>query len=368
MTLLIIFVLLALGVSFVCSVLEAVLLSVTPSYCALLEQQKKPIAARLKKLKQEIDRPLVAILTLNTIAHTVGAAGAGAQAAHVFGDEWIGVFSGVLTLLILIASEIIPKTIGAVYWRQLAGPVARTLIVIIYMLYPLVIAMEALTKLLSRGRKRTGISREEMSALAELGAKQGTLDEGESKILRNLFRFGSLCAKDVMTPRTVLFALPKSTTIKEVLDDHEQLVFSRLPVFEGNLDRISGYVLKDHLLLAAAKDNHDMEVGELERTIRVVPQTMPLPSVFEEMIHSREHIALVVDEFGGTAGIVTLEDIVETLLGLEIVDEVDSVEDMQAFARQAWTSRAEQLGLVGKTAGEDGEAEQGDPDGQVVER
>lgn len=346
MTLLIIYVLLALGVSFVCSVLEAVLLSITPSFVALAEKEGKPIAGALRRLKDDIDRPLVAILTLNTIAHTVGAAGAGAQAAVVWGDAWIGVFSGVLTLLILVISEIIPKTLGAVYWRRLAGLVVRVLNGIILAIYPLVVAMELLTKLLSRGKKSHTISRAEMGALADIAAKQGAIQEGELRILRNLFRSGSLTVKDVMTPRTVVFGLPKSAMIGDVVEEHGEMRFSRVPLYGDNLDDVRGYLLKDQLLLAAARGNTDAAIATLERPLTVLPVVAPLSQAFEKMIDSREHIALVVDEYGGTAGIVTMEDIVETLLGLEIVDELDSVEDMQAYARTAWETRARELGLA----------------------
>lgn len=357
MTLLILYVLLALGVSFLCSVMEAVLLSVTPSYIASLEQKGRSVAPKLRNLKDNIDRPLSAILSLNTIAHTVGAAGAGAQAATVFGNAYVGVFSAILTLLILVLSEIIPKTIGAVYWRQLTPAVVRTLIPIIWILIPLVKISQGITNLLSRQQRETSISREEFTALAKLGEEEGLFEEEESRILKNLFRFRSVRVKDVMTPRIVLFALPEDMTVGEMVHQHDELRFSRIPVYKDSRDDITEYVLKDEILLHAARDEEDIPIREFKREMIVVPELMPLPELFERLLDNLEHIALVVDEFGGTAGVVSMEDVVETLLGMEIVDEADSVEDMQVLARQEWFRRAKRMGIVP----EDFEAADEDP-------
>ncbi|GIV59655.1 MAG: hypothetical protein KatS3mg043_0744 [Rhodothermaceae bacterium] len=346
MTLLIFYVLLALGVSFLCSIMEAVLLSVTPSYVAMLERRGVPVASHLRRLKEDIDRPLAAILSLNTIAHTVGAAGAGAQAALVWESVPLGIFSAVLTLLILVLSEIIPKTLGALYWRALAPVLVRVLVPTIWLMWPLVKLSQGITRLLSHGERHPGISREEITALAELGTERGVFEEEESRILKNLFRFRSLRARDVMTPRIVLFALPEARSIAEVLNEHPTLRFSRLPVYRSNKDDITGYVLKDDLLLKAAQGQEHLPLREIKREIQIVPDSMQLPHLFKRLLEETEHIALVVDEYGGTEGIVTMEDIVETLLGLEIVDEVDSVEDMQALARRQWIRRAQRLGLV----------------------
>ncbi|MEE8410112.1 MAG: hemolysin family protein [Myxococcota bacterium] len=346
MTLLIIYVLIALSVSFACSVMEAVLLSITPAHVALAESERHKMAPQLRKLKDDIERPLIAILTLNTIANTAGAAGAGAQAVSIWGDTVLGIFSGILTFLILVLSEIVPKTLGAVYWKQLTPIVARMLAWIIWLLFPVVWLMELLTKLLSRGRGSHSVSRAEMSALAQLGVREGTIDPGESQILSNLFRFSSVRAADAMTPRTVMFRLPEATTVGAMLDDHPDNTFSRIPVFRDKVDEMSGYVLKDHVLLAAARGDRDGTLESFRRPLQIVPASAPLPNVLETMLASREHIALVVDEYGGTAGIITMEDVVETLLGVEIVDELDSVEDMQALARKAWKSRAEKMDVV----------------------
>ncbi|NBC16916.1 MAG: DUF21 domain-containing protein [Bacteroidetes bacterium] len=346
MALLIFYVMLALGVSFLCSIMEAVLLSVTPSYVAAKEQEGSTTGQQLRALKDNIDRPLAAILSLNTIAHTVGAAGAGAQAAIVFENVAVGVISGILTLLILVFSEIIPKTLGALYWRRMAPAIARLLRLIEWPMLPFIWLSRGITRLLSRGQEEASVSREELTALAELGKEEGIFEEEESRILKNLFRFGSLRVKAIMTPRIVVFALPEETTVGDVVREQEEFRYSRIPIYSDNRDDITGYVLKDDLLLQAAQGNDDTPLRELQREMLVVPDTLPLPDLFERLLDRLEHIALVVDEYGGMGGIVTMEDVVETLLGLEIVDEADSVEDMQAMARQQWLRRARRLGIV----------------------
>ncbi|MFP4228414.1 MAG: CNNM domain-containing protein [Salinivenus sp.] len=350
MGLLLLYVALALGVSFLCSIMEAVLLSVTPSYVAALEREGDTVGQRLHEMKEDIDRPLSAILSLNTIAHTVGAAGAGAQAAVVFGEAYTGVIAGVLTLLILVLSEIIPKTLGAVYWRTLAPAMVRILVPTIVLLWPFVKLSQGLTYLLSSKEEETSFSREEFTAMAELGEEEGVFEEKESRILRNLFRFNSLRVKDVMTPRTVIFDLPDGKTIGEVVDEHDEFRFSRIPVYDDDPDDVTGYVLKDEILLRAAQEEHDVPLEELSREIQVVRENLPLPDLLERLLDRLEHIALVVDEYGGVAGVVTMEDVVETLLGLEIVDEADSVEDMQALARKQWFKRARELGMLSEEA------------------
>ena len=347
--LLVLYVLLALGFSFLCSILEATLLSVTPSYVAAREQEGDPVGEHLRTLKDDIDRPLAAILSLNTIAHTAGATGAGAQAAKVFGDGEVAVavIGGSLTLLILVFSEIIPKTLGAIYWRQIAPSMTRILTVIIWGMWPLVKLSQGITYLISRGKsKEASVSREEFTAMAELGEEEGVFEKEESRILKNLFRFSSLRVKDIMTPRTVVQALPESRTIGQIIEEHDEFRFSRIPVYTKNRDDITGYVLKDEILLKAAQEQGDVSLHDLRREILGVPETLPLPGLFERLVDSLEHVALVVDEYGGTAGIVTMEDVVETLLGMEIVDEADSTEDMQVLARRQWLRRAHRLNLI----------------------
>ena len=350
MGLLVLYVALAIGVSFLCSMMEAVLLSVTPSYVAALERKGSAVGERIHEFKENVDRPLAAILSLNTIAHTVGAAGVGAQAAIVFGEAYTGIIAAILTLLILVLSEIIPKTLGAVYWRTLTPSVVRMLTATIIAMWPLVKLSQGITHLLSQEEEETAFSREEFTAMAELGEEEGVFEEKESRILRNLFRFNSLRVKDVMTPRTVIFDLPESTTIGEVVEEHDEFRFSRIPVYDDDPDDITGYVLKDEMLLRAAQEEFDVTLEEMARDILVVHETLPLPDLLERLLDRLEHIALVVDEYGGVAGVVTMEDVVETLLGLEIVDEADSVEDMQALARKQWFKRARELGMVSEEA------------------
>lgn len=358
MALLILYIFIAVAFSFLCSVLEAVLLSITPSYVAALESEGKPVASQLRTLKNDIDRPLSAILSLNTAAHTVGATMGGAQAAIVFGNAYVGIISAVLTLVILVFSEIIPKTLGALYWRQLAPAAARILNVMIWSLYPLVWLSQQLTKLMARGEKEAQVSRAELAALARLGVEEGVFEQQESHILENLLRFNDLKARDVMTPRTVMVAFPESTPLREIAE--RDLPFSRIPVFERDRDHITGFVLKSDVFEALADDRHDATAGELKREILTVPDTLPLPRLFERLLERREHIALVVGEYGGTAGLATVEDVVETLLGLEIVDEADTEQDMQAAARARWRERAVRLGLLDEQRGEahvEGEAQ-----------
>lgn len=348
MTLLVLFVVLAVGVSFCCSILEAVLLSVTPAYVARLEQDGKRVGATLRDLKEHVDRPLAAILSLNTIANTLGAAGAGAQAQEVWGSEAVSVFAGALTFVILIVSEIVPKSLGAMYWRALAPLAARVLSVLIFVLSPLVWLSMRITSTLGRRRPKEPQHevREELGALAQLRRQQGIIEEGESRILANLLRMSSVRTHDIMTPRTVVFSFRKDTPIRTVLGKKDALRFSRYPIWGESEDDVIGYVLKDDVLLRAARDELDVPVGELKRDILCVPASLPVTALFDQLVAGGEHIALAVDEYGGVEGVVSMEDVVETLLGLEIVDEADAVQDMREVARKRWYARAKRLGLV----------------------
>ena len=344
--LLILYVLLALVFSFLCSIAEATLLSITPSFIAGQKEQHPARAAMLKKLKQDnVDRSLAAILTLNTIAHTVGAIGSGAKATAVFGSAWFGLFSAVMTLLILFLSEIIPKTLGAVYWRRLAAPTAVFVRGLILALYPLILVSERLTRLVSGGKKVHPFNRDEFVALAGIGERSGVIEPHESRILGNLFRFNALRVKDVMTPRTVIVAFQQDLSIDEVLSQATHKAFSRLPIYDQDIDDISGFVLKDDILHASNEDQHDQKVSQLRRELPSVLAEMSLTALLEFLLDHRIHLALVVDEYGSTTGLVSLEDVVETLLGMEIVDEMDEVDDMRALARQQWRKRAEGMGL-----------------------
>jgi CBS domain containing-hemolysin-like protein len=344
--LLIVYLLIALGFSFLCSIAEAVLLSITPSFVTSLKKTRPRTSARLHQMKQNVDRPLAAILSLNTIAHTVGAAGVGAQAVAVYGEAYVGVISAVLTLLILVLSEIIPKTVGAVYWRLLAGPVSQLVAILIWILFPFVWMSEQLTQLLTPKGMSKNITREEFAALATLGAEQGHLDRGESRIMKNLLRFGSLRVEDIMTPRTVVITLSEGLTVDDALEAQPDLRVSRIPIYAETPDQMTGFVLKTDILLRKARGEGSTHLSDLRRPLRAVDEAAPLPDLFEMLLGQREHIAVVVDEYGGLAGLVTLEDLIETLLGLEIVDEVDETVDLQQLARKRWQERATRLGLT----------------------
>ena len=346
MILLVFFLFLALGVSFLCSILEAVLLSVTPSFVAAFEKRHPKLGSDLSKLKKDIDRPLAAILSLNTIAHTIGAAGVGAQAMVVFGKPYVAVISVVLTLLILIVSEIIPKTLGALYWRKLTPFTIRILKILIFLSYPLVILSQKLTKFISKKRKRIPVPREEIKSIMDLGYKDGTLLKQESIVLNNLMRFGTLKTKDIMTPRPVIFSLSADLTMKDVFEKYSQLTFSRIPIYYEINENINHYVLKNDILLSISKNEIDKKLGDLRRKIRIVPEIVSVFKLFDQLLDCKEHIALAVDEYGGVAGIVTLEDIVETLIGIEIMDESDTIKNLKTFARNQWIKRAKSLGLI----------------------
>ena len=344
--LLVLYVVLALLFSFLCSVAEATLLSITPSYIAGLRETQPKKAEMLKQLKEDkIDQSLAAILTVNTIAHTVGAIGAGSKATAVFGSAWFGVFSAVMTLLILFLSEIVPKTLGAVYWRQLAGMTGTFVNLLIKGMYPLIVVSEKLTQMISGGQKLHHFSRDEFVAMAGIGQEQGMINERESKIIRNLFLFKSVEASTVMTPRIVVAALQRDTKVSNALSTPEKTPFSRLPIYGDNLDAVTGFVLREDLLVAQNQGKGDLPVSTFQREIVAVLSSTLLSRLLETLLEQRQHIALVVGEYGETKGLVTLEDVVETLLGIEILDEGDKVADMQQMARQLWAKRAERMGI-----------------------
>lgn len=344
--LLIVYVTLALGFSFLCSVAEAVLLSLTPSFIEERKSKHPKQAALLKRLKQDnIDQSLAAILTLNTIAHTVGAIGAGAKASAIFGSAWFGLFSMLLTLAILLLSEIVPKTIGALYWSRLAWPIALFIVLLIRILYPLVWISERLTRLISRGKTLHVFSRDEFLAMTRVGERSGQINDKESRIIRNLFRFDRFRVVDIMTPRTVMVGIKGNLSVEEIFDFVVSQPFSRLPVYAVDMDDISGFVLKTDIMLEKAQGRDSTEIKELERDLLTVPESVSLSMLLEHLLKERHHIALVVDEYGGTEGLVTLEDVVETLMGIEIMDESDTEQDMRAMARRMWEERAQKLGV-----------------------
>ena len=348
MELLIFYVVLALGVSFLCSILEAVLLSVTPGFIQTELTAGKKYATHLAKMKENVDNSLSAILTLNTIAHTMGAAGAGAQWMAISGDTGETAFAITLTLLILVLSEIIPKTIGAKFWRSFSAPSTHILRVLIVILtWTLILpALRILTKLIGGNGHGQAVSRDELSAMAEVSSQSGELEDEESRILKNLFMFKSSTVRDIMTPRTVVYAMRQNINVEEFLAEAMTKPFSRIPVYENTRDQITGFVLKSDLMSARLKqDDQNKTLVDFIRPIKAVAVTDSIFHTFKIMTQEKQHLMLVVDEFGGMDGVVSMEDVVETLLGLEIVDEADRNEDMQVLARNLWAKRAKVMGI-----------------------
>ena len=346
MTLLLFYLFLALIVSFLCSIMEAVLLSTTLSYLTVKEENGNSSAKIFIKLKQNIDRPLSAILSLNTIAHTVGAAGVGAQATKIFGEVYFGIVSAILTILILVLSEIIPKTIGARYCRELAMISGHAIRITIFITYPFVIIFPYITRLFSKKQNERTISREEISALANIGAEEGIFGEKENKIIQNLIRLKSIRVSEIMTPRVVVTIADENMTLKDFLKNKEFLHFSRIPIYSENTENITGYVFRQTVFEKLAEDQVGLKLKDIKRDIVVIPETNPLFKVWEILLEKKEHIALIVDEYGGMDGIVTMEDIIETLLGFEIVDEKDTITDMQQYARDRWNRRQIKYNLL----------------------
>ncbi len=336
---LVLYVLLALGISFLCSVLEAVLLSTSPSYVEVLVERGYRAGKLMQKHKQDVERRISAILTLNTIAHTVGAAGAGAQAAALFGNQYIGLISAILTLLILVLSEIIPKTLGAVYWKRLTPPAAYIIQFLVITLLPAVWVFEKLTRLLRPAELEATVTRADLAVLAKISTQEGILLERESRVLHNLLQLNKVNVEAVMTPRTVVMAFQEDWTIRDVVDNYDAIPYSRIPLYGQNMDDVSAYVLRYDILQRSALDEHQVQLKELANEIYSVPETVTVADVLNDFMVRQEHIALVIDEYGGTAGIVTMEDAIESLLGIEITDESDVVENLRKLAEQRFKRR-----------------------------
>ena len=328
---------------------EASLLTMPPSYVEARAQEGDETGILLKKFKTDVDRPLSAILTLNTLAHTVGAIGVGAQATNVWpGNTTITglVVPAVMTVAILILSEIIPKTLGATYWKQLSGFTAKSLVVIIFALKPLVWLSQQITKLLKGKGHQVTMTRTDIAAMASLSEREGVIESNESLMMQNLLRSRDILVKDIMTPRTVLAFAPASQTVDDFLNDDVELQFSRIPLYEDSIDNISSYVLKDSILLAGYKGKGSSPLSEFARPLYTFDANLPMPQAFERLVGGREHIGLVIGQYGGTVGIVTQEDIIETLLGLEIVDESDDNVDMQKLAQEFRLKRQERTKTI----------------------
>ena len=333
------FLFLALGVSFLCSLLEAIILSVTWSHIEILGKDEKGSGTRLKRLKNNIDQPLAAILTWNTISHTVGAAGVGSE-FHKLGNEWFTAASIILTILILVFSEIIPKTLGAIYWKKMAPAAAYTLEGLIWITWPIVVVLNNFSKRIAEGNEdQKEMTREEMIAVAEIGETQGALEKQETQVIKNLLTLDKILAEDVMTPSTVMMIIHQSETVGKVVKENAPIPFSRIPIYDENIDDVIGVVFRSTIMELHSRDEADTKMEALVSELSTVSPEDSVATLLEEFLRKREHIFLVVDEYGTTQGIITLEDAMETLLGAEIVDESDSVEDMRQLVRELWEKR-----------------------------
>ncbi len=339
MTELILFLLGALSISFLCSILEASLMSTPFSYITLKEEEGLKAATKLKRYKQDTSRPLAAILSLNTIANTIGAAGVGRQATLLFGSGWFGVVSAVTTILILVFSEIIPKTIGTAHWKSLTAFTADAIQILITVLYPIVISVEFLQKHISGDRSDISVSREEIGAMADVAEETGELEEDENEIIQNIINIDGIAAKEAMTPRVVAAIAPESMTIKKFYKDRRFLHHSRIPVYAGNDEYITGYILRMDALQLMAEDKFDCTLAEIKRPVSSFPEDTTIDKIWDDMLASKEQMAVIINEYGSFQGLLTMEDIIETVLGNEIVDERDVVVDMQQFALDKWNRR-----------------------------
>lgn len=339
MTELIIFLLGALCISFLCSILEAALMSTPISYITLREEEGLKAATRLKRYKQDPSRALAAILSLNTISNTIGAAGVGRQATILFGSQWFGLVSALTTILILVFSEIIPKTIGTSRWKSLTGFTANTIHILIIILYPIVVAVEFLQKLISGSRSDISVSRDEIGAMADVAEETGELEEDENEIIQNIINIDEIEAKDAMTPRVVAAIAPESMSIKKFYKDRRFLHHSRIPVYADNDEYITGYILRMDALQLMAEDRFDCTLSEIKRDVDSFLENTTIDKIWDKMLKSKEQIAIIINDYGSFQGLLTMEDIIETVLGDEIVDERDVVVDMQQLALDKWKKR-----------------------------
>ena len=328
-----------MAVSFLCSVLEAVLMSTPISYITMREEEGYKPAKRMKDYKQNSSRPIAAILSLNTIANTIGAAGVGRQATLVFGSEWFGLVSIITTVLILVFSEIVPKTIGTHGWRSLMGFATSAIRVLIVIMFPCVWLIEKLQKLITPKDNETAVSRDEVSAMANVAEEAGDLEEDENEIIQNVINLDEIKAYDVMTPRVVCAIAPESMTLRSFFKDKSFKSHSRIPVYADNDEYITGYVLRMDVLQLVAEDKFEKTLSEIKRDIASFDEDTPMDKVWDEMLEHDEQISIVIDEYGSFQGILTLEDVIETIMGNEIVDERDSVRDMQQLALAQWKKR-----------------------------
>ena len=329
--------------SALCSMLEATLLSTPLSFITGLEEQGAKGASRLKRLKQHPDRPISAILCLNTIANTVGASIVGSLVYEVYGDAIVGIFSTIFTFAILIFSEIIPKTIGTSYWRTLAIPASVIINGMIFVMFPLVWVLEKLTGLISSKSSQISISREDISAMVSVATEEEVIEKEEKKMIQNLLKLDEVTAHEIMTPSAVVEMAEAHMTIREFYDS-EELTHSRIPVYDDENDEyVIGYVLRQEILEKMAEDKFTTTLSEITRPIITFTEEDSVSDIWEKMLSQKEHISVILDEYGSVRGIVTMEDVIETMLGHEIVDETDEVVDMQEYAKEQWEKAQKEL-------------------------
>ena len=342
MTALLTYFLTALLVSFLCSLLESVLLSLSIAHVSVIEKEGGTSGKLMAELKENINKPLAAILTVNTVANTIGAAGVGAQTLMIFGNEWVAISSGVLTLCILIFSEIISKTIGAIYSKSLVPFSAYTIRILMFIAWPFVLLSETMSKFIHKGENggESKASREELLAMAEISEDEGSIDEQEGDIIENLMKLDDMPVEDIMTPRSVIFALKESDTVCTVVEEHSPIAFSRIPIFQKDLDDIVGIVNRYDLVNKQAEDQFNIKMNEIMKPIESVLEKASVSDVLDLFVKRRQQMFLVKDEFGTTTGLITLEDAIETLLGVEIVDEHDNVVDMRKLATAKMMEKA----------------------------
>lgn len=339
MLLLLVFLFGTLLISFLCSILEAVLMSTPLSYITMMQEKGYKPADKFWELKTDIDKAIAAILSLNTIANTIGAAGVGRQATLLFGSTWFGIISAITTVLILIFSEIIPKTIGTSYWKNLMGFAAKTISALVFVMYPFVIIIRVISKWLTPDEEEATVSREEVSAIANIGAKEGVIDSDENKVIQNIMKLDNVKAFDAMTPRIVASTAQENMTLKNFYKNDTYLHYSRIPVYSDSPEFITGYILLSDALEGLADDKFDTKLKELKRPVSFFNEETSLADIWEALLKKKEQMALIIDEYGCFQGIITLEDIIETILGLEIIDENDQFTDMQQYARERWEKR-----------------------------
>lgn len=346
---LLLFFLLSIGFSFLCSILEAVLLSISPNYIRSEVRKGTSTGLTLETYKKDIDRPLSAILTLNTIAHTVGAIGVGSVAASIWSDKNIVVgplavsyetiVAVVMTLAILILSEIIPKTIGANNWKGLAPFTVSTLKILIFILGPLVWVSQLITKRLKSDKQKSILSRSDIMAITLAGSESGALEANESTIIKNLLSFEQMTVRDIMSPKTVGFMAEENQSLGDFYKTHKNIPFSRIPVYSGQSDNITGIVLKDHIFEQLAAGKQDQKISDIKKPVNFITDNTPLPELFDSLTKQKQHLSVVNDEFGNIVGLISMEDLFETLLGQEIVDETDTVTDLQELAKTKWADK-----------------------------